>query len=193
MPSRKFNELPPEEKSKLRIHAIREIEKYCVNAKALIVTHYHYDHHRLPSDPALVTKGKFWLNVDTLLLKNPNQYINESQWKRARLFLSELLLLSGDTLENHLSAPKQLDFEDLVEKLDLALSKNFGDYNKRRKDLLKKGKQWFNNLISRIWTKKPWIEEFKIKDGPKFAWIDGRKFEFGNNHRHGGIDMDHFF
>ncbi|HIP56967.1 MAG TPA: MBL fold metallo-hydrolase, partial [Ignisphaera aggregans] len=75
--------LPHHEKLRLREEALHKIESYVLKASIVIVTHYHYDHHVLPSDPMLWNKRLF--QSKTLHLKNPNMYINESQWERARL------------------------------------------------------------------------------------------------------------
>ncbi len=170
--------LPLTDKFELRRKAIKLIEKYLSSAIAVIVTHYHYDHHFLPTDADLddehVLLGKL------LILKNPNKYINESQWGRARLFLAELTALTGDSLDNFLVKPQELNFDDPVEDLSIALSKDFGNYSSRRKELLAKGKKWFTKLINELWSKKSWVKELTLRDGTKIVWGDGKTFEFGD-------------
>ncbi len=105
--------LPAHEKQRLRAEALNRIENYVSRASILIVTHYHYDHHVLPSDPMLSNKKLF--QGKTLYLKNPNTYINESQWKRARLFISELDSLAGDSIDRYITEPKLGECRDPVE------------------------------------------------------------------------------
>ncbi len=166
-----------EEKFELRRRAIQSIEKYMHRACAVIVTHYHYDHHVLPGDVDILDPRKYWLTARLLILKNPNMYINESQWDRARLFLSELLKLLGKSLDEYITEPQQHEFRDPVEELNIALSKNFGDYQSRREELLKKGRRWFEKLCS-MWSSKPWIKEIDL-GSTKIVWGDGRVFVIG--------------
>ncbi|MCD6428482.1 MAG: MBL fold metallo-hydrolase [Desulfurococcales archaeon] len=170
--------LPLTEKFKLRRKAIKVIEKHLKSAAAIVITHYHYDHHFLPTDADI--DDERLLLKKLLILKNPNKYINESQWNRARLFLSELLALAGESLNNFLTEPQEVEFNDPTEELNIALSKDFGSYSTRRKELLEKGKSWFFKLASKVWSKKPWVEELSLRDGTKVVWGDGRTFEFGD-------------
>lgn len=167
-----------EEKLELREAAINAIEDRVINAKAIIITHYHYDHHVLPTDIDLSTSKLY--EGKLLILKNPNMYINESQWGRARMFLSEVLDELGDSLNNHLSDPEISEFKDPVEGLIKAMSIDYGDYSGRKKELLKKGKKWFDKLVSKLWSKEPWVNEMELKDGTKIVWGDGKMFEFGD-------------
>ena len=170
--------LPLIEKFELRRRAIKVIEKHLKSAIAVIITHYHYDHHFLPTDVDI--DDEYVLLKKLLILKNPNKYINESQWDRARLFLSELLALVGETLDSFLIEPQEVDFDDPTENLSIALSKDFGSYSGRRKELLAKGKKWFTKLVSEVWSKKPWVKELTLRDGTKVVWGDERTFEFGD-------------
>ena len=171
--------LPEYEKARLRREALRRIEDEARKASIIIVTHYHYDHHARPWDKDIRDPKKMWLEGKTLVLKNPNMYINESQWERARLFLSSLLSMIGDSIENHLVEPQETVFEDPVEKLVEAHSRDYGDYTDRRKQLLEKGKQWFSKLASKFWSSKPWIEEMVLGDGTRILWGDGRSIDAG--------------
>lgn len=170
--------LPSKMKRELRGKAMKTIRKWIRKAIAVIVTHYHYDHHFLPGDQDL-PEIKIWQSR-LLILKNPNMYINESQWHRARLFVSRIMELAGENVKEYLIQPLQLDFPDLVEKLEIALSKNFGEYNKRRKELLNKGKHWFIKLAKKLWSVKPWIKEVKLQDRTGIVWADGKTFRFGD-------------
>ena len=64
--------LPNDEKLRLRKRAIEIIEKEVLRSIAIIVTHYHYDHHVLPRDRDLSNKSLF--QQRKLILKNPNCY-----------------------------------------------------------------------------------------------------------------------
>jgi len=169
--------LPSDEKRRLRREAIERIESAGSRARVVIVTHYHYDHHVLPSDPDLRNPRALYLGGKTLILKNPNKYINESQWGRARKFLEELFSLAGVDLKSFLTPPLESDFEDPVNQLEIALSKDFGDYNARRRELLEKGREWFSR-VSKMWASQPWIREgVELPDGTRIAWGEGRVLE----------------
>lgn len=170
--------LPAEAKLRLRKRAVEVISNYMIKACTVVITHYHYDHHILPSDKDVIEARKFWLNAKTLILKNPNKYINKSQWERARLFLSEILSLLNTSLSNYLEPPKQVEFEDVVEGLKLAIAKRFGDYQERREYLLEKGKRWFHKLAKELWGSKPWVREI-VTNEISIIWGDDKEFEIG--------------
>ena len=171
--------LPDEAKEELRLRALSRIEAFCIKARYIVITHYHYDHHTLPSN--FRNSMKAYLNGKVILLKNPNKYINESQWNRAREFLRELLSLGGTRLEEYLEEPRENVFEDPVNKLVLALSMDFGDYNKRRKELLSKGRKWFENLVNNLWSSKYWImDNITLRDGTRILFCDGRYIDLGD-------------
>ncbi len=172
--------LSSEMKRVLRKRAIERIEYVSRDAKIVIITHYHYDHHVLPTDNDLTS----WRNLyagKMLYIKNPNKYINESQWNRARQFLQQLLELCGDDLGRHLEEPYEHSFPDPVDTLEHALSKSFGDYDKRRKELLEKGRNWFKNLVE-LWGRGPWIREgIELPScGSRIEWCDGKTLELGS-------------
>jgi len=166
--------LDPDAKRKLRRRAVGEIEKYARRSKIVIITHYHYDHHILPSDKDL--SHNIYMRKK-LFVKNPNIYINKSQWKRARLFLSELLSIIGENLEKYQELPPDIELPDPIETLDHALSKDFGDYNTRRKELLEKGKEWFRRL-KRLWLKNKWVREIHA-DQFEIHWAENRTIKYG--------------
>lgn len=60
----------------------QQIKAYTTIADALIVTHYHYDHHN-PEEPGIYRDK-------TVFLKDPQQHINNSQAERARYLLDRL-------------------------------------------------------------------------------------------------------
>jgi len=171
--------LPTVEKKTLRERAIKRIESSCRASRVIIITHYHYDHHVLPD--GIIDGRAMYLGGKTLILKNPNYYINESQWVRVRLFLAKLMSITGDDISNHLEEPMGSTFPDPVECLTYAMKRNFGDYTSRRLELLEKGRKWFKRLMEKLWTSKHWIkDDITLGDGTRIVWGDGKKFEIGN-------------
>ena len=171
--------LPLEEKLALRRLAARKIEELASKAIAIIITHYHYDHHMLPGDPDLEQGAQMWLGK-TLILKNPNMYINESQWSRSRLFIEEVLRLAGASIRAYTIEPCKTEFEDPVERLSIALSRDFGGYRRRREELLNRGRKWFSRLAGELWSRRSWIKEVMLENKIRIVWGDGRTFEFGD-------------
>ena len=172
--------LPGEEKQRLRSEAVKAIEARAAKANMLIITHYHYDHHLLPSDPSLSNPATLYCRK-TILAKNPNMYINRSQWERVRLWLSQLLTLcGGEKLENYLVEPQKSEFEDPVEKLVEAHSRDWGDYASRRAELLRRGRESFEKLV-RLWASESWVrEEIVLADGTRILFVDEGVYEANN-------------
>ena len=169
--------LPSEKKKALKENALRAISTYLRQASAVIVTHYHYDHVvNLKEKPEFVSffKGK------ALYIKNPNEYINNSQWFRARDFISSILQSEKENMRDYLSKPSRNHYPDPVESLTHALSKDFGDYASRRSELLEKGRKWFRSLVNGLWGSKEWVSEFSLKDGTSLRWVDKVSFEVNN-------------
>ncbi len=188
--------LPSEEKLRLRDKALRVIESACYRASVIIITHYHYDHHVRPSQGKFRDPAKAYLGGKTIVAKDPNKYINESQWVRAREFFRELIELSGGEFRNFLSEPLEESFRDPTEELRYALSRDFGDYSSRRAELLRKGRRWFEGLVRKLWSSSEWVIEGELPDGTKLVWGEGRslrvgcaKLKFLKPHFH-GIEYD---
>ncbi len=59
-----------------------DIKKWVACSDIVVITHYHYDHHN-PNEPEI------YRNKD-IFIKNPHQYINESQKNRAAFFLTQI-------------------------------------------------------------------------------------------------------
>jgi len=75
--------LPPHKIELDRYHKMWEtIKKWVKNSDIIVVTHYHYDHHN-PDEPYIYEKKD-------IFLKNPREFINESQRVRAAYFLSRI-------------------------------------------------------------------------------------------------------
>ncbi len=170
--------LPSIVKRELRVKAIHEIAGLLREAEYVVITHYHHDHFLYPSDRGLgnpyIYRGK------TLYIKDPNKYINKSQWGRSRVFLSELLRLAGSSLEEHLTEPLINDFPDPVEELEYAHRRNYGDYAPRRRELLMEGRKWFESL-KETWSNGAWIREpLRLGDGTSIFFADEKELLIGS-------------
>ncbi|MDI6806923.1 MAG: MBL fold metallo-hydrolase [Candidatus Aenigmarchaeota archaeon] len=164
-------------KLKYLLQARRAMQKASEHVDIVVITHYHYDHHSLLDTPGMnatkLYKGK------TLWIKDPNQYINASQWERARLFLDQLCRKFGKVeLEKIQTKPRVKKFSDPMLKLPLARKKDWGNYAKRKKELLAKGRKWFESISQKYWSSKSWIPELKFNElEVKFA--DGKQIKIG--------------
>jgi len=164
--------LSDQDKLKLKNNAFKIICKKVREAEYVFISHYHYDHLTLPSEKEDIYRGK------TLWIKDPNQWINHSQWERAREFLYELhQTFIGKNLDDTLIDPLQRSFDDPKANLNFACMKDYADYQKKREELLVKGQKWFERT-SRIWSENPWIKEFKNKK-LKVLFADDKEFEIG--------------
>jgi len=169
--------LPGPVKAELRRRALEVIEKASKKADTVVITHYHYDHHvrfDQGADARAIYGGK------VIWAKDPNRYINKSQWGRARLLYGQMCEELGRVgLEELLTKPKQADFKDPLDGLPLAMRKDFGDYQARRAELLAKGRAWFEKLAKSLWAKGPWVPELEL--GPtRVEFVDGQEREVGH-------------
>jgi len=165
--------LSPEEKKELRQRALAIIKEAAQEADIIFISHYHYDHHTLPSEASEIYEGK------KLWIKDANLWINKSQWKRARLFLSQFCqIFAGKMIEQVLQPPKEMETEDPLEHLHLAGKRDFGDYALRRDELLAKGRVWFEKLVA-LWRSEPWICPFELGKEEIF-FADGKEFKVGS-------------
>ncbi len=150
-----------------KLEGRRKIMEASKEADCVVISHYHWDHF-LPRYLDIY-KGK------TLFVKNPNEYINDSQRSRALNFFSQLWKKLGKS-EIRLKKGKREMFTDTAEKLR-SINKDFGDYNERREELLRKGKEWFLKKVSK-WEKWKIIPEAEFK-AVKIIYPEGREFKFG--------------
>ena len=147
-----------------------KIKSAAKEADVIVISHYHYDHFT-DFDEGIYT-GKL------ILAKNPNEYINDSQRSRAEEFFGKICeTFGGKNLEDVLEKPKSKEFRDPMEELDIAAKKDFGDYQRRRIELLEKGRKWFFNRAKK-WCEYRIIPEMKFKD-VEVRFIDGREFKLG--------------
>jgi hypothetical protein len=164
--------LSSREKERLRQCAMEKIMEAAKAADTIFISHYHYDHHTLPNklrDPGSLYSGK------RIWAKSPNQSINYSQWKRARLFFEGLQTYiykgKGEEIYTH---PEELHLPSPLKTLISATSKDFGEYTKRREELLRKGEVWFKKMLG-IWRRGPWVRPFG-----RVSFVDGESFRIGN-------------
>ena len=149
----------PEQKKDWAIEAYDSILKASKEAGIITISHYHYDHF-VDFDPELY-KNKL------ILAKNPNQYINDSQRKRAERFYHHFAEELGETGGMRERSAKKYHPPQIQDRRD------FGDYTERRKELMEKGKRWFNDRA------KKWNSYSEILESPGIRWIDGKEFNFG--------------
>lgn len=165
--------LPPEDKKELRQKALKVIKEAAQEADIIFISHYHYDHHTLPSELSEIYEGK------KLWIKDPNRWINKSQWGRARLFLSQFYqMYEGEMIEQALKPPEEMEVRDPLKDLPLAMDKDFGDYKSRRNELLAKGRVWFEKLVT-LWKSEPWICPFEL-GREEISFADGKEFKLGS-------------
>jgi len=169
--------LPRPEREALRDKALKAISHYLSRSSTVVVTHYHYDHIiNLKERPEYIKlfRGK------ALHLKNPNEYINNSQWLRARDLIGSILREVGESLKDYLRGPGRKSYPDPLNELPCASSMDFGDYGSRRSELIAKGREWFKRLVKALWSSKEWVSEFDIGDGTIVRWVDNSAFEVGD-------------
>ncbi len=165
--------LSSEEKKELREKALTVIKEASQEADVIFISHYHYDHYTLPSEAPEIYEGK------KLWIKDPNIWINHSQWKRARLFLKQL----GETFEERTigqvsQPPKEIEIKDPLEDLPLAMGRDLGDYKARKDELLAKGKAWFEKLVA-LWRCEPWVCPFALVE-EEILFADNKEFKVGS-------------
>ncbi len=150
--------LTKQEKEELKMKALKRIKKYAKKAECVFISHYHYDHHTLPTNTTLsLYKGK------QLWLKNPNEWINYSQWNRSRLFLKQLWqTLGGGDFSVNIRKNRKKAYQ---EKMKTPFLKN--------ERLLK----WFNET-QRMWSEWEWVKEFEI-EGVEVLFVDDKEFTLG--------------
>ncbi|HDD42855.1 MAG TPA: MBL fold metallo-hydrolase [Nitrososphaeria archaeon] len=148
------------------------IRRAAEKADVVIITHYHYDHFT-DFDEKLY-RGK------TILAKDPNQYINDSQRSRAEKFYDNLLRRFGGFKLKDVLKPleKARSYPDPLEDLPIARSRDYGDYAERKKELLELGRKWFLKRVER-WNELMQIPELEL-DKCKVRFADSKTFRIGD-------------
>ena len=155
-------------KLKWRDEAYQVISEYLSKSEYVIITHYHHDHYLWRESDIEKYYGK------KLLIKNPNMYINDSQWRRAQEFIQLLISMILDKdIHEYLSDVEEEEFPDLTYELREALALDLGDYNKRRRELLEAGRKWFLKRVEK-WKQNKWITDSIKSDKILISFIDGK-------------------
>ncbi len=148
----------------------RAIKQASREADVVIISHYHYDHF-IDFDRDIY-EGKL------ILLKNPNEFINDSQRGRAERFFDNLCReFGGVKLGDVLQKRERKSYGNPLDEIPRARDRDFGDYNRRRKELFKKGLRWFGNRVKN-WNSSGWIPELKFED-LEVRFPEGKEFKFG--------------
>ncbi|RLE66967.1 MAG: MBL fold metallo-hydrolase [Thermoprotei archaeon] len=136
----------------------------------IIITHYHYDH--FTDFNRKIYEGKI------VLAKNPNEYINDSQRKRALRFYSRFFdEFGGLDLTTVMENPREKEYPNPLTELKLSSSRNYGDYEGRRRELLDKGLKWFQRRAEK-WVSWRRIPEYEFKEScTRLLFADNRVIE----------------
>ncbi len=125
----------------------KRIREVCKNADVIVVSHYHHDHYI--RDDLSIYKNKI------LLIKNPNEFINDSQRKRAEKFF----LNFGVKFEEKEQEKKTKNYERL----------SLQSYNK---EFLEERMKWFYKRVDK------WKEYKKIPETNNIRFPEGKSFRF---------------
>jgi hypothetical protein len=148
----------------------RAIGRAAKRADVVVISHYHYDHFT-DFDRGLYREK-------LLLTKNPNNWINDSQRGRAENFFGNLCrAFGGFDLGKILEEPRAAVYGNPLDDIPRARDKDFGDYNRRRRELFKKGLKWFRGRANR-WNSARWIPELEF-DEIEVKFPEGKEFRFG--------------
>ncbi len=161
---------PREVKVKLRESARKKIIENLVDSGIVVITHYHYDHYLHEDNEIPLYKEKI------ILSKNPNEYINDSQRNRAYTFYKKLYSQVNVTLEDVLLDPVEKEYPNPLQELTKALSRDYGDYTPRKRQLIEAGLKWFKERV-RKWNSYRRIPELKTSS-LKVYFADGEIFEY---------------
>ena len=165
--------LEEQERDLFKEAALDEIEAWAASSDVVVITHYHHDHYVDPNERPSIYAGK------RLLVKDPNQWINRSQWGRARRFWEDLARrYEGDVRAVQHVQPGRLDEHSAHDEHPIAFQKDFGDYNRRRQEVLQKGLRRTEKLRS-LWQGESWLKK-QTFGSVRLELADGRTFRFGN-------------
>jgi uncharacterized protein len=120
----------------------------------LISSHYHLDHF-------IDTDFELFRNK-LLFMKNPNEYINDNQRNRAELFYQHLYPYYNN-YNIYDNKNIVLQYNNPLEDIPLACNMDYGDYNQRKKQLMEKGKRWFDRRVKN-WNKKENINDIHTEN-----------------------------
>ncbi len=151
--------------------ASTRIRSAAEDVDVVVVSHYHYDH--------FIDFERQIYADKTVLVKSPNDYINDSQRGRAEKFFEHLCdALTGEALQKFLEEPRPASYKDPMDELRIARNKDFGEYQRRREGLLGKGRRWFRKRAQK-WSRYRRIPELEVGD-TTVKFLDGQEFRFGD-------------
>ncbi|MEF8873876.1 MAG: MBL fold metallo-hydrolase [Candidatus Thermoplasmatota archaeon] len=166
--------LKTERKYALLDEARGEIESASEEVEHVFISHYHYDHHFLP-DTSGINFSSVYPDKE-IWMKDPNKWINPSQWKRSRKFLQALLDVgeSEKDLEEFETEPDEEEYQDPLNGLPLLQEIDEGDYEERREELHEK---WREKFFRRT---EMWKEEKHVKEPlENVHYADGETIKVG--------------
>lgn len=160
------------EKNQWLQQGINAIKQAGEQADLLICSHYHFDHY--------INDDFEYYRDKILLIKNPNEYINDKQFNRAKDFFSKLNQYYPNTED--VSAPssqQEKSFPDPFQALPLAANRDYGDYNSRKQELMQKGRIWFQNRLKN-WVHHDFIPEKTQSNEISVKYPEGKTYRFGD-------------
>ncbi|HDM67410.1 MAG TPA: MBL fold metallo-hydrolase [Thermoplasmatales archaeon] len=147
-----------EDKKRYLVEGLNKIMEAGERSKVMVVSHYHHDHYlREPS----------FYQDKIVFIKNPNEYININQRKRAEEFLNSLYQVTY-------KPPEEKEYRK--PSLPEMEKQRFGEYTERKKELLRKGEQWFITQVER-WIRYNRILEYE--DTIKIYFPENKTYRFG--------------
>ncbi len=163
-----------EKKYALLDKARKAVERAAEDAEHVFVSHYHYDHHFLPGTSGIDFTSVF--SDKEIWVKDPNRWINPSQWERSRKFLQAILAVNGSEkeLDEFKIEPSEEDYQDPLKDLPLLQELDEGDYGERRKELHEKWREKFFRRTE-IWSEEKHVEE----PLEKVHYADGETIKLG--------------
>ncbi|MEF8832840.1 MAG: MBL fold metallo-hydrolase [Candidatus Thermoplasmatota archaeon] len=167
--------LKTERKYNLLDKARGKIENASEKVEHIFISHYHYDHHFLPDTSGIDFSTVF--SDKEIWIKDPNKWINPSQWNRSRKFLKALLESheSEKDLEEFKAEPEKEEYQDPLNELPLVNEIDEGDYEERREELHEK---WREKFFRRT---EMWNDERHVKEPlENIHYADGEIIRAGN-------------
>lgn len=151
--------------------AEKKIKKTSENVDCIIISHYHYDHYF--ADDFEIYKGK------KVFIKNPNEYINSTQRKRADEFFQNIYkYFNVKEKEKILNEKYSKIYTDPRNNLPHAINKDFKSYNARREEVLEKGKKRFDKQIKK-WQSYKKLPEIK-SENIEIVFPESKSFKYGD-------------
>jgi predicted metallo-beta-lactamase superfamily hydrolase len=158
------------QKNEWLVKGSKIIKDACRTADVLIISHYHLDHYF--SDDINIYMNK------TIFAKNPNCYINDMQRTRCKKFYNSIIKNFEIGKDELIITKHKNAYPDPLLDLPFAMSKDFGSYNKRRKEVLYKGRKRFEKRLHN-WNKYDYIHEIKSKK-IEIKFPEEKAFKYGN-------------